>query len=1497
MAANKNSTYIGSLVSFLQDTKPYHCKITEVIEEYQFFDSMSVAITEKMFSTNIARAAWEYSFFSGGQSVPPPTMQVKRLTSPLFHGLNINSEADQENTGAFKVGRDECTDIMVPYAYDPRTMAEPGFSDAFVQRNGSRSTNEPLIEGLDVHQSHGAYVFQIKEVLSLQPIVTGRFDNIYNVTDGPFPFQVLLGFDSDVLIVLGPAVQIDLHTIAITGPGHVKATGFSTAPNYLPEFTERPNEDLLAWATAMTQIQALDVSNPTSAVNRISVIMDQIAAQLILTPNLPAQAALLTIQDTLAIPALPSTYSELLDALVAGSTPIITGFDAWIGDDAVPPFANRYVNKKLDEYSPSLYFNHFTDMNIREDGALGYNDVIRADLHLSNIQGDFTRENYEEFTVELLDTFGAFRVTGSSTGVIGTGVIGTPFNQPQLSFTSTAGTSAFAVNDVFYITPRAKITIHATAPLEAWSIIKVNPMAFTRPLVVAAHIGHLIDQDGDRGKITVLDPTFPVSTLTLFATSSTSFQLTSSVELTYTPVITVGVPFDDGRLAFTIVPGVPNTFSAGDKFFIEIVNPEPFAEDLDLYYGYDLDSYDADGLIANTLTLTDPDYQQKLGFDFDSRFVDYDVAAFGLHIEQTATDNLQWRLRAIADTSQPLKLQNTTPTNKVNEVATDDPLNPNPGAPQFDMPDNVTAEGPQSATDPDTATDIFLWYSNGFALEYFSAGTWHFVDTIALNTPYVNTTYGISFTIVPAPTPFIAGKVHSSWFPAISGSFLEEDIDGGDVIAWTVKNSPPVQDGHAELISQRVPRLIMHADSFYDCTPARFLAVFTDESSYTLEAYYTTGIFNGLPVTGYPVLVDMAQTGNSYHDVVNKVHFTFYAGGTSMAAGDTFTFETLDQAPSYLVYGSNSGWQPDAVLNKWYWNGKIGFKITSPVVEAYDEDMNRIAGDTSWTTDSGLISLQYIRPDAPSGTYVLSSHIDGHWMLQRESEVVGTGDTEISDRYMTLNTPSAINGSRVIFKVRGDRHNLSLGNHLAIVRTTPGKMPTADDFVLFERTATDNMQLAIQALDGTHELALEPLNRLNIDQRFVNINALSGVPLVNTSPETGLLQGWVPLVLERYDIGSSLAQFSDPTQKTVVRAAATGETIGTITSTGETLNDKVLFTWDSNFVDSYLPLNAQTNIVALGSSGMNENIQFKITDDVWFLLDGGGLDEDALFTEVATVSIVDSPVFNVRSTYGDSFSTSLADGPFGGFLPGYDNTRFDFETESGDLNNENGGGGAYDLGQSFTGYFDRAKELYAKSLHTPLSIAEQRELEDNESRIDAYTTGTGIADTTIGQFLTALNADLYNGTTTPGFGFPVIGLGISVETDVVADASTSITETMVFTVTDIGDPMDASGLDIHPMDARADSIAIMSVTALPPLAPGMPPLGMAYVDYDTLLVTPIEVLIVQLAFKDAPLVTPTVYVWVQGAVAPVLIQTVERVNPRLYKVALAAAAVVKVIVL
>lgn len=1486
--ANKNSTYLNSLVSFILDTKPYRCKLTEVVEEYRFAEQMTVGFDERLFSSVLAKAAWPYSFFSSGVSTPAPLMPLHRVTAPLFRGFTLNSDPAQ-NRGAFKVGRDESTDLpLVPLAFDPKAVQGVGLADAFVQRQGLGTQAEALLEGHDVHLSHGAYVVDIKQTVSSQPLVTGRFNETYEVDDGPFPITVNLPFDSDSLHITGPAVQVTLTQVSVTGPGAVKVTGLSATPNYAPLITERRNQDLLAAATAAVQAQALDVTNPTSAINRIQAVLDAVATQLLATPDAASSAALAAVQAIIDTVNLPSSYEALLDALVAAGVPVINGYVGWRGQDTTDPFTDPYVDQALAACSTSLFFNAYTDVGQRESGALAYADVRRADVRITDIVSDPMRAAYEEWTLEAVSPT-TFLVRGSVSGPIGSIVAPGVFTAPQLRFEIELEDDPVAVGTVVLLTPRAALTVHLNAPLEAWSLIKVNPIAYTRPELTSTRYGHVVSQTLEVGRITVLDTGLPTGTLTLTATSSTSFTLSSTAEPLYTGVITVGVPFNDGRVAFTIMQGGVYTFQAGDRFYIEIENRPPEPLDLDLYYGFDTDPFDANELVYNNVDSLLEDYLTALGFGFDSRFINYDVASFGLTIASNAVNNRRWRLRALADLARPLRLQASSPTNLVNLLGTDDPTNP-AAATLFDTPNSTTSEGIQSSNDPDSVEDLRLWYAGDFALERYDEGTgaWVTVDTVAQGVPYVNATHGLSFTIVPAAAPFIAARLHSSWYPDTVGPFLEEDVDGGDMIAWTVRNEDPTA-GVAALVSPRAPRLVMHADSFHHSTPALWALTWTSGTQYTVQGTYTTGPSNGSLVFSTPPVVDLTTDGRSYRNDDHGLHFTVVPGAVGLAATDTLRFETLARRPSYLVHGSVSGWQPDAVVGEWYWNGRVGFKLRAPEARLFEAG-ERLAGTSSWTTSVGLVTLERLRLDAPASVYHLSAPNDGRWLLRRDGEVVGAGADAVADTYVRLDLPTAVAGTELTLHVQADTHALALGTDLAIVRTTPGRAPQPGDFTLFSRTERDQLSVSIRPKDGAHAAVLSELAPVTIDLRFVDHTTGSGVPLANTSPETAVLPGWIPALSTYRDSALSTAEFSDPATSVVLTAAASGETIGTVEALGATVNDTVVLRWDAAFAAKYLPLNAEATVVTLGS-GLDDRVAVRMTEGLALLVSGGGLDDTPLFTDAFTVHVAETSRLAVLSTYAAAVGVAASDGPFVGFMPGFGNLPFDFEL-GGDPDDDDVG--YFDAGQALTGWFSEAKALDALPSRTP---PQQARLNELLGLLGGFLDGD-LAGTTLAEFTAVLNALApVSFSPVPDFGLPTVGLGIDVLDQPTGTAGPAIEEAMTVQAVDQGYPYDLYGYDVGGLDDDGETTVILLSNDAPPLpVTGLPAPSTTYAAFQTPLHVTTPCRVVELSFTAAVVTDPAVHLWRPSEAAPSAVPIVERLGPRLFRFSLPSASELKLIV-
>ncbi len=1481
--ANKNSLYIGALTSFILDTKPYHSKLTEVQEIYQFSDSMTVHIEETTLQQTMTKAAWPYSYFSGGISevsagVGQP-MSFHQLVSPLVRGYTVNDEP-LNTRGSFKAFRDENTDLpLVPFAFDPKCLDGAGLSDAFVQRNGSYLTDEPLLEGHDIYLSQGAFTFQVKQTLSSHPIVVGRFEREYTTADAPFPFTVTLPFtNADSLVIVaseGNATQLTLSTIRITGQGVVTVFGLSAAPNYLPLYSTRPNDGVMAAAIAGAQL----------------------------------------------------TDPGLTTDLARG---IFTDYGGpGTGDD-----------------NP--------EGNVREGGTLAYDPLFEGVLQVTNIVANPITVNYEEFTLEAI-TEVTLLITGSSSGTLGVVNVGESYSSTALAFDTAFAnvTDQLTVGDKFILTPTSKITVHYQAPLEAWSIINVNPRAYSRPVLTSTRYGYIRSQTLVKNYITIIDQTIPTCTLTLTCTNSTHFTLSSSAEPSYTGTATVGTLFNDGRISFTIIAGTGYTFTAGDKFFIEITNSPPLAEDLDIYYGFDMSPYDEDTAVYNTISSALANYRQALGYGYDGRFIGYDLASLGLTLAGNVVDGRQWRLRALPNLATPLNLHNVqgaNPINQVNEIASNDPLNPN-AVGQYDMANDVTSEGTQSATDPDTTADMLLWYANQFEVEYLNGSTWTSIGQASVGTTFTSVTHGLTFKIQQGAKPYIAGRLTSSWYPATTGGFSTETLDGGDTISFTIRNSVPVQTEAAGLTGRRTPRLIMYGSGFYNATPAKWTLTFISSTSYRLQGIYTTGVLNGTAVfSGTGVTITTTSVGNSYLNSTHHLHYTVYKGTAGLTTGDSISFETFARQPTFLVYGSVSGWQPDAVVDEWYWNGKIGFKIKSPKVRLFSSSTLYDEG-TSWSTPSGTVTLNYIRVDTPSLTYTATSHNNGHWTLYRDGALVADGATRLVDKFIDVTMPTGVAGTTFRFAVRGSRFLMAEGHDLAIVRSTPGRLPKNTDFVLMERTRSDTLQISIQAKDTAHALALQALAPAVTDLRFVDHNANSGVPLSATSPETAVLTGWFGTLNTYLDKSTSTAEFRDASTAVVVRAAATGETVGKVESLGVTSREPVVFRWDPTFHTKYLPLNAQATVVSLGS-GMNEKVNVNIRDTLFLLLSGGTLAENALFEDSFTTSITETDSIYLLHRYEEAASAAIADTGFNGFLPGYDNTQFDFELGTGDVNSEAAASGSYDAGVPLTDYFLQAQSLALLPSMTPQQQALYNQLFDY---VSPWLNGNNIITTTMNEFIANIGgnpptAPLYNlpvnwTPTLNGFGIPAVGMGMEIGQASTNSVGAVMDESLSILSLDLGYSLSIGGYGVGQMDAlQSDVVYVFSPMAPPQPSTGVPAVvaataiipgemysivsvgttnfttigaaantvgtvfmatgvgtgtgtvRIAYSSFDTpLQVSSPGAQYIQVSFGSTIASTPTFYIWRPTDLAPAVVPIVERVDARTFRFSVPVGGEMKLI--
>lgn len=1426
MASNKNTIYTRSLVNFLLDTKPYSRKLTEVNEIYKLNESMTVSFNDELFTGATLKSVWPYSFFSSGTASSQP-LKFTRISNYQDYGKYVNNQPTYSR-GAFKIGRDESASLSsVTNTFDPKALSGVGLKDCYIQQGGNPIDVRYLTEGIDVFLSKGSYSFQIKQVNGSN--VSGTFIKSYDDADGPFPIDVEINFSYDDLILSGPVSQLNATTLRVVAPGEVRAYGTIVGGIYDPQIKELKQEALITSAQQASAELAYDDSVPHSAISQVIAILDAIQAKLDIDPNANAQRELDSLFDIIAIPKLPYSYADLIAELTLANIDVIDNYSSW--DD---------VGYKLESLSPRILFNDFTDISLRESGKLYYQDLTTSSLVISNVEADFTRENYEEFTLTALsDT--QLLVSGSLSSSIGVASVGERFVSTLISFDIGAGAESLSIGQKFVLTPGAKITVADTTFPQSWSIIKTNPIAYSRPVYTSPSNAYakIVSLDNKEGQITFLDIDFPSGKLELEVISSTQLRLICESEPEYSPIITVNQVFNDGRLGFVVINGSFAPLQIGDRIIMRVVNLLPQVEGLDLYYGYDTDAYDANNLVYNNVTAAIENYLVTLDFGYDSRFIGYDLSTFNLVVSDNAESNRSWRLRALADLTRPLLM----PSGIVNLLGTEDPTNPAALA-KYDSDNDATSEGLHSSTDIDTLDDLQLWYSDRFALEYQDGevGTWMTVNTnIQVGQRYEFEEHGIAFTVVAAAKPFIASRSTSTRFINTIGGTITSVTDGGDTIQFKIVNPDPVLETPASVISG-TPRLIMYGEHFYKC-PAAFWTITKVENGFTLQGRYTS---NNLNVYSVPLTLS-TEDGLSYHIHNHSLHFTIVEG-RGIALGDTFTFTTYEDAPIFLVHGSVSGWSSPAKLNEWYWNGHIGFKVKPAECQLFFNGALQ-GGVNSWTTPVGNVELDYLREDLSDCVITISSQENGIWLAHRDGNFIGSGADSIVCNELQISLPITTSEAILVLKIKGITHDFALGKDLVILNDKSERFPNAGDFLVIERIDSDDIQLAIKSLNVAHNTDLQNLGAQTIDIRFTG--STSSV----TSPELNTLANWIPLTVKFKGPSGNEVPFGGVATNVELVSPISLEKIADISALGSNLNEDVYVFWDPEFYDSYLPLNSESLLLAK-STGAHEHVRVSLSETLNFLTSAPGLSESSLFSDSALVSIEDVAQIILGMSYADIITISAVDGPFSGFIPGFDNLPYDYETLSGDLNGESGG--FYDAGVPLTDSFERAKTL---SLLETISPQEQLELNTLLGMLNAYLVNGDIDQTTISDFISAVDADSSINFTlsNQGFGFPNLGIATSIKENSTSSASSSIMDVMTLVSRNPGTTYDVRGYDVGLYDEALNSVTIISASK-DNIFKGLP-IGVSFNDFNTDLYAIADTEIIQIDFDSEVNGYPDIFVW------------------------------------
>lgn len=787
-------------------------------------------------------------------------------------------------------------------------------------------------------------------------------------------------------------------------------------------------------------------------------------------------------------------------------------------------------------------------------------------------------------------------------------------------------------------------------------------------------------------------------------------------------------------------------------------------------------------------------------------------------------------------------------------------------------------------------------------------------------------TYGVSSQVWPKAVEIIAGPFNLDYNnifidPLVKQSIIDPYINGGSLSdasphflygsdispgPWfaAINNSSCkfsfIHNDNDTLVSNGMARTsILNFVQFNTNASASFVAEGPPRAD-----------FNGLtPVTLLGNTPDnttatLPTTGNALGDCwfANNQYWVFnngtYAGDNNSPAsvgGFTrwFDHNYLGQESDYIIaFGNN--------------NFVVSLPpILNPIISALDN---------TWIFGNGSLTVARIRFDVPSLTYWLTPTPIGSltptgWIVNR-SDIGVTGylplDGLFSDQYISILTSNMDPGNAMTLQLSIIADSIDWWNAQDSVILHPSinaKLPTNTDFVLIDKTTKDTLafNLSYGSVLPTDVPSLSSLAPVSIDPRYINLSTgFSPISLKNTSPETEILNDWIPFTVKEYDSATSRAAFSDGATRIKLIAAGSGEEIGTVVQHGLEFPWSSQMEWDLDFFAKYLPLNSEANIVVYGS-GLNEKLNVRISESLKFLISGGALTTDFQFNETIHIDVSEYHDWKITQFSDDLVNAEILDSPFGGFLPGYDNLPYDFETQIGDINLS--GGGSYDVGTPLTDHFYEARQLAGLDPLNDFQLAQSQQWRDSRlaillSQLSNFLNGS-LQNTTFDFFLSQLDALSGPVAIATGFGLPARGLGIEINIQAGPRPEDNLVGAGVIDALVLGSfdpisPFDDDNFDTSEFDANGERIAILNTTFAPSI-PAIIPVFTTYEDFETpLSVVGFNAQIFEFSFTITAgnllaiqnMQKPEIFVWLPLASMPVQIPVVDKVGIGKYRVSL-----------
>jgi hypothetical protein len=493
----KNSLYINSLEEYIKDTKPYHVKLTDVIEELYFSDTINAHVDDSNYNIGIHLSSlWGKSYYSDGYRTRYvlPTFLTPRY-SVESNNFFLNSISDQ-----------------LDYLNNPSTFNLPNAFQISASQGVETVVIDGLnkIEGVDYFLSKGIYSFAITTTNGIKTwnktnSTTKTVSKIVydNFSTNPYlsikDIVVPAGFESywelkvlETISTYEVIINSDTNTVVHNLHGDVYYQIFENNKLILPQNVFIINQNKTQINFTIPAIRKIKVA---------TVFSDNVF-------NFTTVSNVCTIHHNLnSLNILNQVYVNISGVLVC----IIPESVKLISNSAIEiKFSQNYSGKVVLFYAQEQLA--FTNQQTITIPGFALDSELDYSVYINDISGSFleilgatsitvdTLTNTQTLNINFSAPFSGiinfnhfkspkckYSVVNKFTNtLVGIGFDNTLFSSSSISF-NTDFHENLEVGDVSEIRPTNQIAVSPNAINETWSVIKVNPLGFNIVSPITTH--------------------------------------------------------------------------------------------------------------------------------------------------------------------------------------------------------------------------------------------------------------------------------------------------------------------------------------------------------------------------------------------------------------------------------------------------------------------------------------------------------------------------------------------------------------------------------------------------------------------------------------------------------------------------------------------------------------------------------------------------------------------------------------------------------------------------------------------------------------------------------------------------------------------------------------------------------------------------------------------------------------------------------------------------